>query len=100
MMRVRGGVRVTLQTRRVSAVACGWLQLVVRPLRDDSPIVRGLMHRVTRRAGQGVAIVFRVLVARRLEQRVVLAPGGAHHAIGPEDVANESRVVLKEALHD
>src|SRR2546426_3362437 len=76
-----------------------WCQLIVRPLVERSPIVRRLVHRVAGEAGQRPLRVGRVLEARRFDQAVVLAAGGADHAVGPEDVAYESRVGCDELLH-
>src|SRR5262245_30774025 len=75
---------VTLPARAVLARRRERLQLIVCPFRDRPPIVRGLMHRVTRRAGQRAAIVRRALVARRPDRRGGLAAGGGERGSGPD----------------
>ena len=98
VMRVRGDVvlerAVALKTRAVPFGA--WLQLIVGPGVRRASIVRLLVHRVTGQARQRMGIIRGVPVARRVDQPVVLAAGRPDHAVGPEDIGDEIRIVLEK----
>src|SRR5262245_4247748 len=89
---------MAVRARAVSAR--GRSELTVRPFAHGSLIVSCLVHGMTREAGHRArAVRRRVLVARRFQQAVVLAARRAHHAVGPERIADETGVLREERLH-
>ena len=101
MLRVAGEILgdrlVALQARLVAVHLRR--ELIVGPLAYRSSVARRLVHRVAREAGQRPRRVARILETRRLDEAVVLAAGDAHHAIGPERVADETRIRGEQRLH-
>ena len=88
---------MTLQTRAV--VARRRRELIVSPFFQRPRIARVLVHRVTREARERPLRIGRLPETRRVDEAVVFAAGRAHHAVGPERVAHECRIVGEQRFH-